>query len=1210
MSERRTPTPPALRDHLARALVRHLVGPTGADFDENEDLQDSPGSRYFLGLLAPKRPRGARTGDDADRLVEDEGLATAGAGTADDDGDDDADGGGGPEPNLRPSSFGLSFCLEPGVTALRVTARWASYRREPGPVVARDEGDQAPGTNLVWRRYPLTATLDIELEHDGEIAKRPAEPSPCPAALGVPPRVFVQGRVAALPGHGGVRVVTLFLVNETPEADTLRDQAWLFQPELSVEHPSGQAIFVPRPLTVRPADADATLAMHDRATPELCVGLGVGAHAERVDAPGSVGQRAKRLTTRVVPQFEVGQQTPRRVSEDAHLAGLELDMKTLGELPTPALMKALWPLPNAYSAFLDEQQARLARPDAVLAKHKAAAQAAIEDAKRARDRIHEGIALLGGNEQAADAFRFANTAMYHQRIQSRLANARREHRRQSGLAAHLPGAGKPRAPSRAGVDLPENRRWYPFQLGFILLNLPGLTNLHHADRSPGGKTQPVCDLLFFPTGGGKTEAYLGLTAYTLAIRRLQGVVFGRDGRRGLGVLMRYTLRLLTLQQFQRAAALICACEVERRKDAAKWGSEPFRIGLWVGQRTTPNKTSQSDEVLKELRHVKGAGVIGVGSPAQLTSCPWCGDPLDPKANYIVDLAPGGLGRTLVYCTRVGDDPCLFTQRAAPDEGLPIIVVDEELYRRPPALLIATVDKFAQMPWRGEIQTLFGRVAGECPRHGFQTPSLDDAQKHPAAGHRPAVSTQAHLPLRPPDLIIQDELHLISGPLGTLTALYETAVDALCTWENSGSEVRPKVIAATATIKQAREQIRSVFAREARIFPPPGLDAGESFFARLRDPAKLDAETYAPGRLYLGICAPGRRLKAALIRVYTACMAAAQSLYLEYGADADAWMTLVGYFNSLRELAGMRRLVDDDVRARLRQTDRVGFARRPAPFVEEMTSRKNSRDIPDLLDLLNVPFDPGADERRKALGPEARRSAKRPLDVLLATNMISVGVDIERLGLMVVAGQPKSMAEYIQATSRVGRGRKSPGLVLTVYNWARPRDLSHYERFEQDHATFYQRVEPLSVTPFAPRALDRGLSATWVAMLRLGDLDWNDNKGAARFDPDDPRVARALEAFRRRVATAEGAAAAEALVQGMIAKRRDEWTHATKPTPGHGTIGYSMEKDGVTRGLLSELGQGGLAKAGTFACPLSLRNVEPTVRLILQDLGQDTQEGTT
>jgi hypothetical protein len=322
------------------------------------------------------------------------------------------------------------------------------------------------------------------------------------------------------------------------------------------------------------------------------------------------------------------------------------------------------------------------------------------------------------------------------------------------------------------------------------------------------------------------------------------------------------------------------------------------------------------------------------------------------------------------------------------------------------------------------------------------------------------------------------------------------------------------------------------------------------------------------------------------------------------------MTLVGYFNSLRELAGMRRLVDDDVRARLRQTDRVGFARRPAPFVEEMTSRKNSRDIPDLLDLLNVPFDPGADERRKALGPEARRSAKRPLDVLLATNMISVGVDIERLGLMVVAGQPKSMAEYIQATSRVGRGRKSPGLVLTVYNWARPRDLSHYERFEQDHATFYQRVEPLSVTPFAPRALDRGLSATWVAMLRLGDLDWNDNKGAARFDPDDPRVARALEAFRRRVATAEGAAAAEALVQGMIAKRRDEWTHATKPTPGHGTIGYSMEKDGVTRGLLSELGQGGLAKAGTFACPLSLRNVEPTVRLILQDLGQDTQEGTT
>jgi len=1185
-----------LRDALAGLLVRHLVGPTDERFDEAEDLDESPGNRYFVGLLAPQRQRA----DNAELRVEDEALAAAGP--DDEEGDTDEDGGH--EPSLRPSSFGLSFCLEPGVQRLRVTTRWASYRRQEADADAQTDAGEAPGRRSVWRRYPLSSSFELELPDEGEVPKRLVEPDTLPAQLGTPPRVFVQGRVGALRAHGGVRVVTLFLVNETPPLETLRDEAWLFQPELSVAGLSGDAVFVPRPASTRPADNDRTLALHDRASPELCVGLGVGVHAERTRGPGG-GVRATRLTTRVVPAFEVGQQTPRRVSEDPNLAGLQLDMKLLGELPTPELVKALWPLRDAYTAFIQAQQARVDKPDALLKDHKDAAAAALLDARRARDRIHEGIALLAASEQAAEAFRFANTAMYHQRVQTRLAQARREARRQAALATRVAGTPRPKAPTRAEVDRPESRTWYPFQLGFILLNLAGLTHLHHADRAPGPNALPICDLLFFPTGGGKTEAYLGLTAYTLAIRRLQGVVEGRDGRRGLGVLMRYTLRLLTLQQFQRAAALICACEVERRKDAAKWGDEPFRIGLWVGQRTTPNKTSQSDEVLKELRKVRGAGVAGVGTPAQLTSCPWCGDPLDAKANYVVDLAPGGLGRTLAYCPRVVDDPCPFSQKAAPDEGLPVIVVDEELYRRPPSLLIATVDKFAQMPWRGEIQTLFGRVSGECPRHGFQTPALEDAQKHPESGpKRPAVTSHAHLPLRPPDLIIQDELHLISGPLGTMTALYETAVDALCTWDIAGSEVRPKVVAATATIKQAREQIRAVFAREARLFPPPGIDAGESFFARPRDPADIQAEAYVPGRLYLGICAPGRRLKAALIRVYAAALAAAQSMYLEHGADADAWMTLVGYFNSLRELAGMRRLVDDDVRARLRQMDRVGLARRRPPIIEEMTSRKNSRDIPDLLDLLSVSFDPGAEERRKGLPHEVTRQIKRPLDVLLATNMISVGVDIERLGLMVVAGQPKSMAEYIQATSRVGRGRRSPGLVLTVYNWARPRDLSHYERFEQDHATFYQRVEPLSVTPFAPRSLDRGLSAAWVAVLRLAGLDWNPNAGAALFDANDPRVARALAVFVRRVGIAEGDPAAQALVQAMIAKRRDEWANEVKPKPSLGTLGYAMEKDSKTRGLLHELTQGGLAAAGTFACPLSLRNVEPTVRLILHDLGGD------
>jgi hypothetical protein len=279
-------------------------------------------------------------------------------------------------------------------------------------------------------------------------------------------------------------------------------------------------------------------------------------------------------------------------------------------------------------------------------------------------------------------------------------------------------------------------------------------------------------------------------------------------------------------------------------------------------------------------------------------------------------------------------------------------------------------------------------------------------------------------------------------------LYETAVDRLCAWEVDGKRVRPKVVASTATIRRAPDQVHSLFMRDIEIFPPQGTDVRDNFFSRQREPS----EEY-PGRRYLGICAPGKCLKAALFRVYVAHLAAAQKLYEKYGKAADPWMTLVGYFNSMRELGGMRRLVDDDVSLRLQSTESRGLADRKAPSVEELTSRRSSADIPRILDRLETAFDPAQEKLRRA-GKSKDRSF--PLDVLLATNMISVGVDVSRLGSMVVAGQPKTTAEYIQATSRVGRS--APGLVCTVFNWARARDLSHYERFEHYHATFYQYVE--------------------------------------------------------------------------------------------------------------------------------------------------------
>ena len=327
----------------------------------------------------------------------------------------------------------------------------------------------------------------------------------------------------------------------------------------------------------------------------------------------------------------------------------------------------------------------------------------------------------------------------------------------------------------------------------------------------------------------------------MAMRRLQGEVGGLSGAAGVTVLMRYTLRLLTLQQFQRAAALICACELLRQEDPDRWGDEPFRIGLWVGQRSTPNWTEDAAEAIKQ-RATTWAGAAAA-RPISSPTARGAASRSMPGQNIHVETVEAGRGRTFQYCS----DPmgeCPFSFRQSPGEGIPVVVVDEEIYRRLPSLLIATVDKFAQMPWKGATAMLFGQVNGFCPRHGFRSPEVEDSDSHPKRGTFPAVRTQASGPLRPPDLIIQDELHLISGPLGTLVGLYETAVDELCSWDVDGQRVRPKIIASTATIRRAREQVHSVFLRRVAVFPPPGLDADDSFFAR----RSAVSRRATPGRL--------------------------------------------------------------------------------------------------------------------------------------------------------------------------------------------------------------------------------------------------------------------------------------------------------------------------------------------------------------------------
>lgn len=1150
------PDPGALRAEFVQMLHRDWLGPAGGE-EETLPGKSNVRDRYLTGMLAPKKRANLTLSELVKEAQEraaaqaelegesepdfnippDEQGEIAIAGADDEQGRVDA-----PLPNpddalaFVPNTMGLTVSLGADAKAVSVHVRYGRYERET----------TADGTEQ-WRRKPVHVSAGPIAVKDGLIGPYPVEPTRGTYITGICRR-----------GHEGY-AMTIMLVNGQTEPRQFRDTAWLFQPEITVMGADGKAVFAKRRFPRAKRDPETrTMQMLYREQAQFAVGHGVGVHVEGV-VPGQP-DRAKQVSTRFIPSAEVLQMGASGVP------GLITDMKELSELKQGQFEAALSPLTEAYAAWLDGLDAKIANPDRLLQDYtNGDAQAQVQRGRRALARIRAGIALLESNLQAAQAFQFTNAAMRKQRIQSMAAERNR----------------RKQPVDMAEIDIPQNRSWRPFQLAFILLNLPAMVDPAHPDRSAADPLESPVDLLWFPTGGGKTEAYLGLTAFTLAIRRLQKGLGGYEGEgAGVAVIMRYTLRLLTLQQFQRATALICACEVIRRENPDLWGSEPFRVGLWVGARSTPNYTQDSAEAVKEAKH-NGYG-YGNGTPLQLKHCPWCGNEISPSKNVYVETVSEGAGRTFQYC---GDSygECPFSHAQAPDEGLPILVVDEEIYRRLPALLIATVDKFAQMPWKGETQMLFGRVTGYCPRHGYRSPDLEDEDSHRKRGKYEACTTVAlKRGLRPPDLIIQDELHLISGPLGTLVGLYETAVDALCEWTLNGVTIRPKIIASTATIRRATQQVRALFQRGLEIFPPAGLQADDNFFAQHR----LDK----PGRLYLGVCVSGARLKSVLIRVYTTAMAAAQKLREKYGSKAaDPYMTLVGYFNSMRELGGMMRVIDDTVQSRLRKMGQMGLANRNIhnSNIDELTSRKSAIQIPETLDRLETPFTDS---------PSGNKSY--PLDVVLATNMISVGVDVARLGCMVVAGQPKTTAEYIQATSRVGR--QAPGVVITVYNWTRPRDLSHYETFEHYHKTFYQHVEALSVTPFAPRALDRALVAVFVALMRLKEIRMNKNDRAGSLTNEDALLGQIFSRIAERAGRVTNRGEVANHVERMLVELKNEWLGRIQRTGGRLT--YSV-KQGAFNKLLSTP-QEHDGDRQLFTCLNSMRDVERPVRLTLDDFRMD------
>lgn len=645
-------------------------------------------------------------------------------------------------------------------------------------------------------------------------------------------------------------------------------------------------------------------------------------------------------------------------------------------------------------------------------KYPETAEASFENIERCISRLYNGIEVLASNDAAWKSFVYMNEVMLLQRVKTK----------------HC---------------LPDKVSWYPFQMAYILLIIPDI-----ADNN--SEYFNKVDLLWFPTGGGKTEAYLGLSAFSIFYRRLSN---DDNNNGGVTVIMRYTLRLLTLQQFERATALVCACEYMRKKYDIP-GSE-ISIGLWIGAGMTPNHIDDAADALEKLREDFTAKLYRA-NPMQILRCPWCG----------AEIGVGGYevknGKMNISC--FNNPECEF------HEHLPIYVVDDDIYRVAPTFVLSTVDKFTRITWEERAGNLLG--ANGC---------------------------------KPPELIIQDELHLISGPLGSITGIYEAAIEEIC--RHYGKV--PKIIASTATVKNAENQIRILYNREMLQFPPNGLLHTDSFFAVQADKEKR------PARTYIGICSIGFGTSEMLIRIF-ALLTFMKHLYRMRGKSTDVidqFYTFIGYFNTLKELGSNSIIISDRISAEIKYLATYKFRKEaeqvnmkiggsnadiPSYFkTNELTSRNSAQEIKLVLERLAVKF-----------------TSNDCYDYVMASNMLSTGIDIDRLGVMCVYGQPKSNSEYIQATGRVGR--TNPGLVISLYNSMRSRDKSFYEQFGYYHSTLYKYVEATSVTSYSPRAVEKALHCAMMAVVRHTVPKYNPNLSACLFRRDDKEVEQIKQAILRRV----------------------------------------------------------------------------------------------
>ncbi len=1001
-----------IRQILIDEIEADIVGPRRGP---NEASKLNPKTEYLAGVLYPLSIE-----LDAEESIKESN------GSEDDEVESKI-----PSNNLfKPSSFGLTCRLPQNVKSLIAHIEYGTYKSKN-----EDDGSK------IYQRTPQHEKFNINMEKKEDEIEFTSQP-----------KFKIRYNVIQ---KSNDNILDVYVVNKSENRQKNFSHDIMFQPRITLKSADGKPIFMSgtwKHENEMKRDTHFDLLFHKKTSfgkGHLC--------AVTWDDKDVKDKMSSKIWTTFIPTESVKAIIPTEETLKC------TSMHDMGNCPDkPTLKKMLQEIIPLYSNWIRDVEEKI--PEEIDQEYGDETRAAIKKCKNAAKRIQNGINAITNDDDAFEAFKFANMAIAWQQTMTKWAKSNAS---KGSVDGHEP------------LKPDKSIRWRLFQIAFILLNVESLINTRSEDRE-------TVDLLWFPTGGGKTEAYLGLATFLIAYRRLRGKEDGQLTSMSLGtaVIMRYTLRLLTVQQFQRAAALMCACEKIRRSDKDMWGEEPFQVGLWVGGNVTPNKREEGEHSAQQQKlSISESDLANIHSnnPYILINCPWCGKKLG-KSNGEVGGRPK---QWRLYC---GRNQCMFSKHldAGEDLSLPAVLVDEDVYSRCPSLIISTVDKFAQIAWKPECSSIFGRVEKYCQFCGFYNPRTTKIEHAHPGMKTNGKSCKMDVKVLPPELIIQDELHLISGPLGSMVGMYETAIEHLCMDDG----VRPKIIASTATTKDAPDQIRGLFNRDnTDIFPPQVIEFGNAFFSEM----SMDQDK---NKVYLGVLGTGRSSMNVMTRVSAVIVRRIRELaeHAKYGAeDLDPYFTLVTYFNSQKELGGASMSFKDSLPELITRIQRI-FDGQSDPksrilkrqfyelATEELTSRKSSGEIPEILKKLENRW---GDESEEAI------------DLLLATNMLSVGVDISRLGTMIVAGQPKNNSEYIQATGRIGRN--NPGLIVTVYSYTKPRDLSHYENFKMYHSALFKNVESVSITPFTPRTRDIAMFGVLVGMIRMKFPGLSLNDDAGKFD---------------------------------------------------------------------------------------------------------------